>query len=316
MNTGGEVRWVSAPDRVRLAVRELGDRSATPLVLLHGYPDTGQVWRPVAERLAADFHVIVPDVRGAGLSDRPRGDHRYRLERLEADLDVVLQATSPGRRVHLVGHDWGAIQCWEAATGTRLAGRIASLTSISGPCLDHAAYWMRYRSYRQGRGPAAWTRFAGQVLRSWYAMFFQLPVLPALVWRLLLAPAWPLVLRTLEGVPRQDGHPARTLPKDAVRGLALYRANFPERLRNPRPRPTEVPVQLVTPTRDAYVSPALAGSAVTWASRVRRRTVRAGHWVPLTHPEQLTTWISAFAGECAATQGQSAEPAGTTHRVD
>jgi len=45
--------------------------SGPPLLLLHGYPQTHVMWRKVAPRLAQDFTVVVPDLRGYGDSSKP-----------------------------------------------------------------------------------------------------------------------------------------------------------------------------------------------------------------------------------------------------
>ena len=285
---------VTAPDGVRLAVHEWGDPqpSAPSIVLVHGYPDTHAVWRPIAGLLAEHRHVVAYDVRGAGASDAPRRIGAYTLATLEADLGAVLDAVSPDRPVHLVGHDWGSIQSWEAVTGSALADRIASFTSVSGPCLDHAAHWFRGKLRRPR--PRGLAELAGQNLRSWYIGWFQLPLLPPLLWRTGLAKAWPALQQAVEGVPR--GSSAPTLPADAVRGLALYRANMLPRMARPRQRPTAIPVQVVLPQKDLYVSPALAGQAPEpWAPRLWRRPLRSGHWAPLTHEGVLARWIEEFA---------------------
>ena len=122
---------------VTLSVLEAGERSRPTIVLVHGYPDTKEVWAPVIERLATDFHVVAYDVRGAGASSAPRGPAAYRLERLASDFAAVCDAVAPGERVHLVGHDWGGVQGWEFVTSPRFEGRIASFTTISGPALGH-----------------------------------------------------------------------------------------------------------------------------------------------------------------------------------
>src|SRR5689334_14547632 len=128
-------------DGVRLAVHERGDPEAAPVVAVHGYPDDHRVWDGVAEDLAADHRFLTYDVRGAGASDAPPTPAGYRIDRLVTDLGAVLAAVSPDRPVHLVGHDWGAIQAWPGVTDPAFASRVASFTSISGPCLDHIAAW-------------------------------------------------------------------------------------------------------------------------------------------------------------------------------
>src|SRR5262249_57853863 len=165
-------RVVVAPDGVRLAVREYGGPGRPTVLLVHGYPDDQAVWDRVVPLLADRYRVVTYDVRGAGRSGAPRDRRRYVLPVLAADLVAVLDAVSPAAPVHLVGHDWGACQLWEPVTRPELAPRIASFTAISGPCLDHAAAWMRDRLRR----PRGWPLAAGQLARSWYLLFFPLPL--------------------------------------------------------------------------------------------------------------------------------------------
>src|SRR5699024_2829618 len=76
---------------------------------------------------------------------------------------------SPERPVHLIGHDWGSIQVWEAVTDPAMGNRIASFTSISGPCLDHMGHLLRAQ-LRGARG-ALWN----QLRKSWYIGAMHLP---------------------------------------------------------------------------------------------------------------------------------------------
>ncbi|MGW6916061.1 SDR family oxidoreductase [Kitasatospora sp. NPDC054939] len=264
---------------VPLAVYEEGDPAAPTVLLVHGYPDTHAVWDDVAADLARDHHVVRYDVRGAGASGAPAGRHGYRLEQLAADLFAVADAVSPDRPVHLAAHDWGSLQSWEAVTAPGAEARIASYTTMSGPCLDHMGHWLRER-YRRPT-PRHLRQLLTQGLSSWYITAFHLPWLAPGIWRLGLARAWPRVLRDLEGVTPRPGHPQPTLRQDAVRGIELYRANMRPTLRNPRERPTEVPVQLVTLTADHYVAPFLSEGLERWVPRLTRRTLHATHWSAL-----------------------------------
>ncbi|WP_236796621.1 SDR family oxidoreductase [Amycolatopsis sp. GM8] len=261
---------------VRLAVFEEGPLDAPTVLLVHGYPDTHTVWDDVAAVLADRFHVVRYDVRGAGQSDVPRDQAAYRLEHLSDDLFAVADAVSPNQPVHIVAHDWGSIQSWEAVTEPGAHERIASFTSISGPCLDHVAYWMRRRPT-----PRHLRKVLSQQLHSWYIMAFQVPVLPELLWRTVLTKRWPLFLSALENVPPRAGHPAPTMASDAAHGVSLYRANFRPRLSHPRERHTQVPVQVIMPTADRYATPALAEGLERWVPRLWRRRLHAGHWSAL-----------------------------------
>ncbi|CAN0628557.1 putative oxidoreductase EphD [Burkholderia multivorans] len=267
---------------VTLAVKTWGDASRPSIVLVHGYPDNSSVWHAVAPLLAHRHFVIAYDVRGAGLSGAPSRTADYRLAKLTDDFIAVIDALSPGRPVHLIAHDLGSIQGWEFATEPRLAGRIASYTSCSGPCLDHVGYWLRERVLHPT--PASLARLGGQLARSWYVYLFHLPLIPELNWRLWLGRAWPGLLRRVEMTPLA---PRATQADDGARGVRLYRANFLRRLLAPRERYAHAPVQVIVPLGDKYVSPALSEDLSRWVPRYYRREVAARHWLPLADPARF-----------------------------
>ncbi|RCH66571.1 short chain dehydrogenase [Streptomyces sp. SDr-06] len=289
---GARERWVRTGG-VELCVAELGDASQPTVLLVHGYPDSKEVWSEVAKRLAERFHVVLYDVRGHGRSTAPaplRGG--FTLEKLTDDFLAVADAVSPDRPVHLVGHDWGSVQGWEFATVQRTQGRIASFTSMSGPSLDHFGHWIKNRMSRPTPRRAA--QLIGQGAKSWYVYMLHTPVLPELAWRGPLGKRWPSMLQRLEKVPA-DGYPTGSLPQDAAHGAWLYRDNVRARLRRPRPDAfAHVPVQLITPLDDAFLSPQLYAELEQWAPQLIRRTLPAKHWVPRTRPDQLAAWISEF----------------------
>ncbi|MEE1929961.1 SDR family oxidoreductase [Streptomyces sp. TRM 70351] len=287
-------RWVVTPEGVRLCVAELGDPGQPTVVLLHGYPDSKEVWSLVAERLRDRFHVVLYDVRGHGRSTAPRPLHGgFTLEKLTDDFLAVVDAVSPGAPVHLVGHDWGSVQGWEFATVRRTEGRIATFTSVSGPSLDHFGHWIAQRVARPTPRRAA--QLLGQGAKSWYVYALHTPALPELAWRGPLGRRWPALLRRLERTP-EDGYPTPSLPSDAAHGAWLYRDNVRARLRRPREDAyAHVPVQLITPTGDAFLSPHLYDGLELWAPQLTRRTLPGKHWVPRTRPDRLADWIGTFA---------------------
>ncbi len=74
------------------------------VVLLHGYGETGDMWAPLAAELARDHRVVVPDLRGLGLSSRPAGGYDKKTQ--AGDVAGVLDALAI-ERVDLVTHDIG-----------------------------------------------------------------------------------------------------------------------------------------------------------------------------------------------------------------
>jgi NAD(P)-dependent dehydrogenase (short-subunit alcohol dehydrogenase family)/pimeloyl-ACP methyl ester carboxylesterase len=254
--------WVESGG-VRLSVVEQG--SGPTVILVHGYPDNLSVWDGVAERLSVHFRVVRYDVRGHGDSQAPDGRDGYRIEALNADLKAVKDAVSPDAPVHLVGHDWGSIQCWTALD----PALFTSYTSISGPDLDHIRGWLR-------GWPRRLRQVARQVLHSWYIGAFQVPVLPELVWR-------SKKLRDKFGA----GY------RDARNGIQLYRANMGTKTTT-TPTRVEVPVQQIALTQDPYVTRPLLDSADPWCDRLWRRELAAGHWAPRTHPDAVARLIREF----------------------
>ncbi|MCT9005383.1 SDR family oxidoreductase [Streptomyces sp. NPDC054766] len=313
---GARERWVRTGG-IELCVAELGDDRQPTVVLVHGYPDSKEVWSEVAVRLADRFHVVLYDVRGHGRSSAPRPLRGgFTLEKLTDDFLAVVDAVSPDEPVHLVGHDWGSVQSWEFVTVARTEGRIASFTSMSGPSLDHFGHWIKRRMKRPT--PRRIGQLLGQGAKSWYVYLLHTPVLPELAWRGPLGKRWPKILQRVEKVPAGD-YPTPSLPSDAAHGTWLYRDNVRSRLGRPREDAyAHAPVQLVTPLGDAFLSERLYDELETWAPRLVRRTLPAKHWVPRTRPDQLAAWISEFA---TANEGRKAgtpapEPVATGRYAD
>ncbi|GAA4995583.1 SDR family oxidoreductase [Streptomyces siamensis] len=298
---GARERWVRTGG-IELCVAELGDDRQPTVVLVHGYPDSKEVWSEVATRLADRFHVVLYDVRGHGRSSAPqplRGG--FTLEKLTDDFLAVVDAVSPDRPVHLVGHDWGSVQSWEFVTVARTEGRIASFTSMSGPSLDHFGHWIKQRVSRPT--PRRVGQLLGQGAKSWYVYMLHTPALPELAWRGPLGKRWPKMLERFEKVPAGD-YPTSSLPSDAAHGAWLYRDNVRPRLSRPRADAyAHAPVQLITPLGDAFLSERLYDDLEEWAPRLLRRTLPAKHWVPRTRPDQLTAWITEFV---TANEGREA----------
>jgi pimeloyl-ACP methyl ester carboxylesterase len=100
-------------DGVELAAAVGG--SGSPVVLLHGFPQTHLMWRHVAQRLADEHTVICPDLRGYGASDKPAatGPEVYSKRTMAADV-VALAAALGHERFALVGHDRGALVAFRA----------------------------------------------------------------------------------------------------------------------------------------------------------------------------------------------------------
>lgn len=94
--------------------------TGSPIVLLHGFPQTHLIWRHVAADLAADHTVICPDLRGYGASDKPAETDGSVYSKRTMAADIVQLAAALGHdRFALAGHDRGALVAFEPASTTR-----------------------------------------------------------------------------------------------------------------------------------------------------------------------------------------------------
>lgn len=202
------VRTVAAAETSFL-IREHGDGNGTPVLLLHGVPETSTCWRHVAPRLADGRRVLAPDLPGLGGSvyggpyDVP-SLARQLAALAEALLDEGRQAMGGRRPLDVVGHDWGGV------LGLALAAErpdlVRRLAVVNAP----------YRSVP---------------LRAVHIPLFALPVAPEVVFRVagrravrtMLTLGW-RAATPLEDSARREYEAAYTRP-DAVRAmLGYYRA--------------------------------------------------------------------------------------------
>lgn len=295
MIEGAVTRTVSSSDGVELSLMEAGDRQRPTLLFIHGYPDTKEMWEALMAELVGRFHVVAYDVRGAGASSAPRGPAAYDLRCLADDFEAVLAAVVPGGQVHLVGHDWGAIQGWEFSTVERFRDKLKSFTAIACPSLDQVALGGHALARRPT--PGHLLELMRRLRRSWYVLVLLAPGGPTVTWRGLLAGGrWHWLRRNVERMPARSAAP--TVAADGVHGANLYRRNIPRRFVSPRrDAVAHVPVQLIIPSRDHFVSPSYYSLAEQVAPVLRRRTIGTTHWAPLIEPGLIARWIGELVTE-------------------
>jgi pimeloyl-ACP methyl ester carboxylesterase len=114
---------------LRFTVDLAGPDGGTPVLMLHGFPQTRYMWRHQLRALAAaGFRAIAPDQRGYSPGARPSEVAAYTTDLLTRD---AVNLAHGARRFHLVGHDWGGQLAWLIAADH--PERVASLTVLSRP---------------------------------------------------------------------------------------------------------------------------------------------------------------------------------------
>ncbi|WP_460795249.1 alpha/beta fold hydrolase [Nocardioides pacificus] len=247
-------------------------------VLLHGFPERASSWTQVSAALnAAGVRTFAPDQRGYSPGARPRGRAAYRLSNLIADVEALIdeiRLLTGTERVHLVGHDWGAMVAWGvAATRPELC---RSLVSVSVP---HPAAFL-----------GSMVR-SNQALRSWYMGLFQTPFLPEA-----LAKASPGRLEDALRSSGKDEEGVARFRREILEygalpgGLAWYRA-LPFGLARSSVLRRAVTVPTTHVWSDGDVALSRKGAELTEACVNAPYELRVlegvSHWIPSQAPELL-----------------------------
>jgi pimeloyl-ACP methyl ester carboxylesterase len=260
--------------------------SGSPVILLHGWPDSWHLWRRQIETLARSGHrVIAPDLRGFGESSAPEALSDYSLGMLINDVVAVMDEFKV-ERAAVVGHDWGAALAWLVATF--LPERVERLVAVS---VGH---------------PQA---FSGAGFRqkqlSWYMMWFQFPgvaeeALPADEWELFRQWAHDGAARGSDDyMERQIADLSR--PGRLSAGFNWYRANISPATFAGDGRGVELPL-VTCPTLGVWSSGDMALGEVQMTDSEQyvsgpwryERIERANHWIPVYASDELNALLEEF----------------------
>lgn len=260
---------------VSLYVEEHG--SGEPVVLLHGWPDSGRLWRhQVPSLVSTGYRVIVPDLRGLGRSERPADVAGYAVQNAVADLTGILDALGIDD-AHVVGHDWGALVAWFAAM--LAPDRLRKLVGISIP------HPLVPRSTRQSE-------------MLWYTLFFQFAEVAEAT---IQYDDWAWLKQQFPDCPDLDQAVADlSRPGALSASLNWYRANGAPRMPGPPPvlPPVKAPTLGIWSTGERYVEGGRMEKSAAYIDAEWRyeQLPEAGHWIPLDAPERLNQLLLEWLG--------------------
>ena len=122
---------------IELHLVEAGPEDGPPVVLCHGFPELSYSWRHQIPALAdAGYHVLAPDQRGYGDSDRPEPIEAYDIHHLTGDLLGLLDDIG-AEKAAFVGHDWGSMVVGQMAL--LHPDRMTGVVAMSVPLLPRPA---------------------------------------------------------------------------------------------------------------------------------------------------------------------------------
>lgn len=273
--TGGvELIEVDA-NGLRFTVRTAGPPGGTPVVLLHGFPQTSWAFRANLTLLAeAGYRAVAPDQRGYAVRARPDGVPAYALPHLVEDVLALAETLELGR-FHLVGHDWGGIVGWLLAASHLDA--VETLTVVSTPCPPLLRAQL---GQEPGTDPAT---------RSRYLEMFRSPGDPerALVGQGGAGLRAMFAASGLKAPGSEEYVDTMVRPGAMTAALNWFRALRPEHVSGLPP--VVVPTLAVWSTRDVVLSRSAAQAVHEFAAGRFRFEVLDGvsHWVPDEAPERL-----------------------------
>jgi len=276
---------------VREGYAEIGDQrlhyveagEGPLIVLLHGFPEFWYGWRLQIQPLAAaGFRVVAPDMRGYNLSSKPDGVASYAGDLLAADVRGLIHERG-AESAMLVGHDWGGTAAWTTAMNhPEVVDRLAILNAAHP------------RKLLQG------LHHPGQLRKSWYFFFFDLPDLPEAV---VHANRWHFFRHFLH-----DAHPAYTpeeidryvkawsQPGASAGMINYYRSSVRQKHAEAQIRTISAPTLVIWGQRDRYLGQELAEpdhDDVPNLDRVERLP-DASHWVHHDEHERVNQLVTDF----------------------
>lgn len=258
--------------------------TGSPLLLLHGYPQTGQMWRKIAPALLEDFSVVCPDLRGYGDSDKPRDGYDKRT--MARDVHLLMAALGH-ERYAVVGHDRGA----------RVAHRLALDCPAAVTRLCVLDIVPTHTMFGQ----------AGRELATvyWHWFFFQAPDLPELMLGAVPEAFLRYMFRALTFRPGAIEEPmlqeylrAFTLPGTIRAGLEDYRAAATQDLEDDeRDLAHGVRCPVLAIWGEYGKMHTLFDVLASWqekARSVRGRPLPCGHFIPEEAPDELLAELRPF----------------------
>ncbi|WP_242918381.1 alpha/beta fold hydrolase [Pontibacter liquoris] len=268
---------------ITLHVAEAGGKADQVVLFLHGFPEGGYAWRRQLLYFAAKgYRAVAPDQRGYNLSSKPQGVKAYTMEHLAADVAALIRQLTQDK-VYLVGHDWGGVVAWAVAQQYPDLLEKLVILNIPHPQVISAQLHSNPR----------------QMLRSWYAGFFQLPWLPERVCR---AFNYKLMERSMVISARKNTFSPNDMacykkvwqqPHALTSMINWYRAYKYSKLRVTGE--IRVPTLLLWGEQDTFLGSEMAQPSI---ARCRHGQLRflpgATHWLHHEVPDEVNRLLEAF----------------------
>ena len=315
---GVSFRYIES-NGLRMRIAEAGEG---PLILLaHGWPESWYSWRHQMTMLAnSGYHVVAPDMRGYGETDKPAEVDDYDIVHLAGDMVGILDAVGEETAI-MVGHDWGSIVAWN--TVLLHPQRFSALIAMSVPYGGRARqspmvawkasfgenfYYILYHNETGGVAEAEYDANPRGLLSRLYLSPSSPREAPVVTDPLRSAGGWIDRLGAPKGLPdwltADDlDYIVATFEKAGFRGGVNYYRNFQrnwEITENLEGVKVQVPTLFIAGERDVVIAGAtqeqLTGSMSRATEDLRGVVLipEIGHWVQQEAPEATNAAMLEF----------------------
>ncbi len=255
------------------------------MLMLHGYPEFWYSWRYQIPEFAKDYKVVALDLRGYNESEKPQERAAYGIAELIKDVEGVIKGLGYDRCI-LVGHDWGGAIAWSFAYAH--PEMLEKLIVMNSPHL--AKFAAALRSNPQ------------QMLRSWYILFFQIPLLPELRlqfdnYRAIASAFIDSAINKTAFTPEDLAayKNAAAKPGALTAMINYYRNIFPRPLNQTTWDVLQVPTLMIWGKNDKFLGKELTYDTQDYVKDFQLRYIpNCSHWVQQEQPNLVNQYMREF----------------------
>ena len=256
------------------------------MLMLHGFPEFWYSWRHQIPEFAKYFKVVALDLRGYNDSDKPKDQSAYVMNKFVRDVEGVIKGLGYDTCI-LVGHDWGGAIAWNFAYAhPEMVERLIILN------LPHPAKF------------AQALRTPQQMLRSWYILFFQIPLLPEF---LLQSSDYLFIENAFKGMAVDksaftkadiEAYKNAAAKRGALTATLNYYRNFAQQtMLKENWRVLEVPTLMIWGENDTALGKELTYGTELYVRDFQLKYIpNCSHWVQQEQPELVNQYMQEFLG--------------------
>lgn len=258
------------------------------MLMLHGFPEFWYSWRHQIPEFAKDYKVVALDLRGYNDSDKPQASLAYTMSEFVKDVEGVIKGLGYDRCI-LVGHDWGGAIAWNFAYAhPEMVERLIVMN------IPHPA------KFAQG------LRTPQQLMRSWYAFFFQLPGLPEFLIQLsdyqMIETAFKSMAVDKSTFSQTDieAYKDAAAKRGALTAMINYYRNAFDTFGQGEWSLLDVPTLMIWAEKDTALGKELTYGTEEYVRNFQIRYIpNCSHWVQQERPELVNQYIREFLAQQA-----------------